>query len=319
MSHNERTIFMPVDSSKELALFLEKMRFLRGISQEDFTDGIISNRQYQRYVRGESPMPYHLIDLFAERLNVKKELLLLEFDNHTLKETLNIVNYFSAVVNKDVEQIVELKSKIDPDYIIDPDNRKTYRFTNLLENYNLKKISVDKFKTGISELIDYPKILSQSAMSILEVTVLSRILEIVSPQEQITIAKKIGGFLENPDLVWSGNQIITFNVIIFRLAKFYGVQKDYKNVINYCKLGIKFNTRTKSYNNLDYYYYFLALANFRLNNLEVYKEFLYKCYGALIVNNSPSRLQNFTQVIEKDFNINYKQFIIDYLKDKPGL
>ena len=93
---------MLIDSSKELALFLEKMRFLRGISQEDFTEGIISNRQYQRYVRGESPMPYHLIDLFAERLNVKKEALLLEFDNHTLKETLNITNYYSAVFNRDI-------------------------------------------------------------------------------------------------------------------------------------------------------------------------------------------------------------------------
>lgn len=319
MSHDERTIFMPVDSSRELALFLEKMRFLRGISQEDFTDGIISNRQYQRYISGESPMPYHLIDLFAERLNVKKELLLLEFDNHALKETLSIVNYFSAVVNRDVENIQQTKSKIDPNYIIDPDNRKSYRFTSLHEKYNFNKISVDEFKRGISEIIDYPKILSQTAMSILEVTILSRMLDIVSEQEQITIARKIGGFLENPDLVWSGNQIITFNVIIFHLTKFYGMQKDYKNVINYSKLGIKFNTRTKSYNNLDYYYYFLALAYYRLNDLGNYNLNLYKCYSALIVNDSPTRLQNFTQVIEKDFGINYKQFIIDYLKDKPGL
>ena len=51
--------------SKELALFLEQMRFSRGISQEDFTDGIISNRQYQRYINGSSAMPYHLLDAFC--------------------------------------------------------------------------------------------------------------------------------------------------------------------------------------------------------------------------------------------------------------
>src|SRR5690606_39442735 len=99
MSDKLKEKTMPVDSSKELALFLEKMRFLRGVSQEDFTDGIISNRQYQRYVRGESPMPFHLIDLFAERLNVSKDVLLLEFENYTLKVTLNIIIYYFTFVN----------------------------------------------------------------------------------------------------------------------------------------------------------------------------------------------------------------------------
>src|SRR5690606_16853010 len=168
MSYRERRFEMLIDSSKELALFLEKMRFLRGISQEEFTEGIISNRQYQRYVRGESPMPFHLIDQFAERLNVKKELLLLEFENHTLKETLNIINYFQAVASRDIEQINHFKSLIDPEYIIDPDNRKTYQFTVLNEEFLTNKISQDRFKSGLLNLIEYPKILTQSAMSIFE-------------------------------------------------------------------------------------------------------------------------------------------------------
>ncbi|MBN3490524.1 helix-turn-helix transcriptional regulator [Acholeplasma equirhinis] len=310
---------MLVDTSRELALFLEKMRFLRGISQEEFTEGIISNRQYQRYVRGESPMPYHLIDLFAERLNVRKEQLLLEFDNHTLKETMNIINYFQAVSNRDMDQINHYKSLIDPEYIIEPDNRKTYQLTKLNEDYILNKISQEQYKLGLLKLIEYPKILSQTAMSYFEVNVLSKLIDFVSTDEQNLIAQKIGNYLENPDLIWSGNQIVTFNVLIFRLARYYGIKEDYKSVITYSNLGIKMNTRSKSLNNLDYYFYFLALSYFRLNDQDKFKENLYKCYGALIANNNQSRMQFFTQVIEKDFKINYKEFIISYLKDKPGL
>ncbi len=320
MSYNFKEKTMPVDSSKELALFLEKMRFLRGISQEDFTDGIISNRQYQRYVRGESPMPYHLLDLFAERLNVKKEIIMLEFENHTVKEDQTIVDYHNSVMNFDFEKSTQLRKTISNDYIINPDNKKIFEYSYILEQFLSKKTSFEKCKTDLIELVNYPKILNQYAYSMVEIMILSSLLDFVSKDEQVKIATKIGTFLDNPELVWSGNQAITLNLVIFRLAKYYGVNDDHDNVIRYCKLGLKYNKRTFSYKNSEYYYYFLSISYFRTKQLDLFPEALVNCYFAIMIQeNAISKIQQFTKYIKDDFNIEFKDFVIDYLKNKPGL
>ncbi len=311
---------MPVDSSKELALFLEKMRFLRGISQEDFTDGIISNRQYQRYVRGESPMPYHLLDLFAERLNIKKEILLLEFETHEVKEIQLIYDYNNYVMSFNFEKAATLRKSIDNDFIIDPDNRFFFNYVKLMEMYLSKKSSLEHTRLELINSIDYPKILNQFAFSINEILVLSTLLDFVTKDEQTKIASKIESFLNNPDLVWTGNQAITLNLVIFRLAKFYGINDDHENVIRYCKLGLKYNKRTFSYKNSEYYYYFLSISYFRTNQLDLYSEAIVNCYFAIMIQeNATSKIQQFTKYIKDDFNIDFKNFVIDYLKNKPGL
>ncbi len=319
MSHDERRYKMIVNSSVELALFLEKMRFMRGISQEEFTVNIISNRQYQRYIKGDSPMPFHLLDAFAERLGVKKDLLLLEFDSNALKETFNIINYFSAVNGNEVDKINHYRSIITPEYIINPDNRNFYHYTTFLLDFKSKKISAQTFKTNVSKLINYPKTLQNTVMTYFEVIILSNLLDFVEVDEQLQIVKKLTDFFDNPDLVWSGNQLITYNIVIFRLAKYFGIKEDHENVIKYCKLGIKLNHRAKSYNNLEFYYYFLSLSYYRQNKILLYEESLYKCFNVLSFEDSSTKLTQFESWINKDFNIDFKQFIIDYLKRKPGI
>ena len=118
--------------SKDLALFLEQMRVSRGISQEEFTDGIISNRQYQRYINGSSAMPFHLLDEFAERLNVKKDFLLLEFDSYGIKETNNIMALYNAVNNGEIENAKKIQAEISPKYIMDSSNLKLYQYSQLI-------------------------------------------------------------------------------------------------------------------------------------------------------------------------------------------
>src|SRR5690606_19520665 len=169
MSYRERRFEMLIDSSKELALFLEKMRFLRGISQEDFTEGIISNRQYQRYVRGESPMPYHLLDLFAERLNLKKEIMLLEFENYAVKESQTIVDYHNSVMSYDFDKAAQIRKSINYEFIIYSENKQLYLYTKYMEDFATRKISVDRLKTLLFEMIDYPKMLTHSGYSMIEI------------------------------------------------------------------------------------------------------------------------------------------------------
>ncbi|WP_025724651.1 helix-turn-helix domain-containing protein [Acholeplasma granularum] len=305
--------------SRDLALFLEQLRVSRGLSQEDFTEGIISNRQYQRYINGSSAMPFHLLDAFSERLNIKKEILLLEFDNYASKETQLILDYFNAVSNKDLINASKIKENINSKYIMDYTNLMLYNFSELTETYILNKIDKIKYVSELSKLIDYPKILKKATVNTHEVVILSTLLDNVSETEKTQIVSKLSSFLSNPNLVWTGSEIITYNVVLFRLAKYSGIIKDFERVINFCNLGIKLNFKAKYFLNLEYYYYFLALSYFELNQKELFEENLYRCFTVLEVKDNHEKTMIMADIIKRDFNVDLIEFVNEYHRKKYKL
>ncbi|VEU82546.1 helix-turn-helix transcriptional regulator [Acholeplasma hippikon] len=310
---------MVVDYSKELALFLEKLRFLRGISQEDFTDGIISNRQYQRYVRGESPMPFHLINEFAVKLNIKKEDLILEFQNSSIDETTRVINYFSAVLNRDLEKIPVLKKKISREFLIELENKSLFKHAESVEFFFDKKISTDQLRRNLFELCNYPDVLNRVPISLNDALILSSILNYTDTNDKSQIANKILDVIENPKYTFSAYQITTFNILTFNLAKYHGRNKEFEKCIEICKIGISFNQRKESIQNMIQYYYFQALCYKELQNTDMMKYCLFKCYSSINISDSEEKMQFYTKLIETDFNINFDEFIADYIKNKKGL
>src|SRR5690554_1495004 len=298
--------------SKELALFLEQMRFSRGISQEDFTDGIISNRQYQRYINGSSAMPYHLLDAFAERLNTKKEILLLEFDNYAIKEAEIVLDFYNAINNNELDSAKSIGENITPQFILDNYNLKLYEHAKSLMDYRENKITKSDYIIYNKKLIDYPKILSHAAMTMIETVILSSLLPYTDDEEQNKIFPKIQSFLSNPNLIWTGSQILTFNMIIYMIAKYSGVKKDFVNVIQFCKMAISTNLKARYFLNLDYYYYFLALSYYNLGNKDLFELNLYKCYTTLEMMDNLTKTSKILNLVKKDFNMDLSQFAIDY-------
>src|SRR5690554_970502 len=293
------------------------MRVSRGISQEEFTDGIISNRQYQRYINGSSAMPFHLLDEFAERLNVKKDFLLLEFDSYGVKESNNIIAFFNAVNNGEIENAKKIQKEISPKFIMDSSNLKLYEYTLLIQNFKEKKSTLEIHVRNSKSLIDYPKILNSPAMTMVETVILVDLLDYTKDEkEQQQIFNKIKAFINNPSLVWTGSQILTYNILMFKVAKYSGLKKDFDSVIHFCNIAIKLNYKSKYFLNLDFYYYFLALAYHRKNMLSLYEENLYQCYTALEMMKSSDKTANIRAMAKKDFDVDLSDFAIEYQKRK---
>lgn len=305
-----------MDYSKELALFLEKIRFQRGISQEDFTDGIISNRQYQRYVRGESPMPFHLLNDFAIKLNLKKEDLIIEFQNRSIDETSRILNYFSSLTIKNHDQIETIKSKISRDFILESDNLKLYDHTVALEKYLKKEISVETLESMLVKICNFPKILETFPISLVDALILSSLLTYTKSKDKELISSKIIDLIKNPNYTFTAYQITVINILIFSLAKFYGINKNFDKCVEICSFGISFNKRKDSTLNLFEYYYFMTLSYFKLENIEKFELYLFKCYNGLNLLLSDSKKSYYKSLIEKDFSINLDEFALKYIKEK---
>jgi len=76
--------------SKELCNYLERLRSARNMSQESFTTGITSLRQYRRYLSGESDLPFQVIDQLCDRLGIQTINLIRELETARIEESKEI-------------------------------------------------------------------------------------------------------------------------------------------------------------------------------------------------------------------------------------
>jgi len=302
--------------SKELCIFLERLRFARNISQETFTEDVVSIRQYRRYLSGESDIPFQMIAKLTSKLGVKTDSLLREFEVAKNEETALINKLYNLAISYQYDEFIKTSSKIPLDHIIEFSNRVMYQHSIILNNLLAKKITIEEAASANARLINYPKILTQQLMTTVEMLILSSLLDLSNPSEHQQIVEKIVEFVNDKSVVISGGNEKIFTLVLQRLAKYMGVLKDYENVIKYCKSGIKRNIDMYSFYLLDYFYYYNALANYRLGNFEEYEKNIVSCFNILQIDIANKKMERFTKWINKDFDINFEEFVVNYLQNK---
>ncbi|MFU8793399.1 MAG: hypothetical protein ACNA7K_05170 [Acholeplasmataceae bacterium] len=303
---------MPDHPSRELALFFEKLRFQRQMSQEEFATDIVSLRQYRRYLNGDCEIPYRVLNQFSEKLGFKSEHVILELESERLFETRTINAFYNAVANQDMIEADRILKDIDKRYILDKSNITVYEHALNLYRYNQKKINLGQLIDHTKQLINYPKILSNKTMSSAELIILSSLLNYPDVEQRDGIVEKLNEVINNTVHIISGlNDRMTL-LILFRLAKYTGAQKDFETTLNYCNKAISYNQLQHMNYLLDYFYYYKALCHYRLQEVDAYEHSVYQCYNILEVSQNKSKKSKFKTLIEEDFKIDLDLFIINY-------
>jgi len=304
-------------NSQELSNFLERVRRGRKITQEDFVDGICSLRQYQRYRRGESEIPYERLDKFADRLGIPYKKLLNLFEDAKNKQSKLVADYYNAVVTNRKSEKKKMKALIDIDIIIDEENVLFYKHASLVDKYYDNKITEEEVIHLNSELINYPDILKHEYITDVEILILSFMLTFITLELRNQLLRRLSELFNNEssiitDGISSSDRINA--LIIMRLAQAYGLDHDFDNVIKFSDIGIESGKVTKQYYLFEYFYYFKALAHFRLEEYREYEDALFRCYNVLHMEGTQEKIDHFTKLIENDFKIDYHTFIMKYLK-----
>ena len=128
--------------SKELCIFLEHLRSSRNLSQEQFTDQVVSLRQYRRYLSGESEIPFQVIQQLAEKISVKTDSLLREFENAKIAETEMVLKLFNFASNYAHDEFTKLSKENPLKHVIDKTNQLMYQHSIILDEYYSKKLTV---------------------------------------------------------------------------------------------------------------------------------------------------------------------------------
>lgn len=301
-------------NSMELANYLEKIRFGRNVSQEEFVHGIVSIRQYQRYKNGDSVIPYEKIDQFAEKLGINTKKLLAEFESARNLQYRKINNFYNAVANNDYKNAINLKRELDADLIISDESNKYYKHANIVFRYYSRELSLDEVIQQVSDLIGYPEILKQKYFTDVEVLILSFLLSVFTGKQQEMLLTRLNALFETSENIMTGDSEYIFTLILMRIAKTYGIKRDYPKVIYYCQIGIDRGNKQKQYYLWEYFYYFKALAHFALGQKEEFDDSLLKCFNVLYMDGNHSKIQKFTTLIEKDFDIEFNKYVISLIE-----
>ncbi len=301
-------------NSMELSNYLEKIRYGRKLTQEDFVDGVVSLRQYQRYRSGECEIPYEKLQQFAEKLGIPSRKLLKEFEKKKSEQLRMINEFYNAVVNQDYTSAKEQEDELKNDIIIEEEMAVFFQHALVLFDYNQGRLSRTDAAHKNAELIDYPNVLKQEYFTDIEVLVLSSLLSFLDVPQQQPILERLSELFDRQTNIISSENDMIYIMILMRLSKSFGMQKNFPQVIRFCDLGIERGKAYKQYYLWEYFYYYKALAYFRLEDYVNYEDSLFRCYNVLHMEGNKKKIELFTGYIEKDFNINFHNFVLNYLK-----
>jgi hypothetical protein len=303
--------------SEELCVYLERLRSARNISQETFVSDVVSIRQYRRYLNGESDIPFPVVDVLCMKLGIQTIDLLKEMETERFKESSRMINFYNMIVNNSLSEAKAFIQETNPNQIIDPENRILFQHGLLVLKNVMSEITKPEYYKATKALLGYPKFSKKTIFTEVEMLIMSSLLDYSeNPTETHEIYNKLKGHLSDRSIVLSSTQTSSINLTLFRLAKYSGRNKQFEDVIEYCKIGIKNNLSTRSFYLMDYFFYFSALAYYRLGDMENYQTMLIKCFNVLHFEGIEKKIQKFTNLINSDFSIHFQDFVLNYYKNQ---
>jgi tetratricopeptide (TPR) repeat protein len=292
---------------------MENIRYDRNITLEKYLFGVISQRQYYRYKRGETEVPFDVILKFANKLEITLIKLISSFHEEAAKQKEVIRKYINLILNNQIKEAKKLIKEKGKYIEIDDEIEFFYNVAQLFLEYRLNFLNIDDVIQKLKVNVHYDKIMNNESLHDNEIYVLGLIME-HSEKDRDDILYKINQLRINKKLLLSGN--VLFNAqVYFWIIKNLGRQEKYHDVIEIAQEAIKYNKENYSTYANEYFYYYLALAYYRTNNQEAFEEAL-KNVILYVLRLEGRKKNHFIEMIKKDTGIDYLDFLINKLGEE---
>lgn len=293
--------------------YIENLRYDRDITQEELVFGVCDIRTYKRYRTGTHKIPLQVLLGFSNKLEINLVSMLSDFEKAKQQETEMLNNLYNSIADAS-SNTEELINRLEKVKIIDQENQLYFDYSLLLYQFSQKRLSQHEFLTKLLSLIRYEKMMRKKKYTDVEVLILGSLLDYEGKYNRKDIVIKLEGLIHNQE-----NNFVCKNakyvspVILMRLSKYYGANGDYHLVKKYCQMGIEILTKTRSSYLVEYFYYYLALANYKTNNVKEFEQNLFQTFNSIYLHGNDSKQEKFLKLILSDFHLNYSQFMNEYL------
>lgn len=297
--------------TKKLLEYMENLRVGRKISQSDYLNEIVSQRHYYRYRRGETEIPFDILNKLASRLDIPLLKIIASFQENILAEKDIVWDLYNVVVGRKFDEANQILKNNNDLLLIDNENRLYYSLAKILLKYFQNHITNEELVDAIIEIGNYPDIMKKQILHDNEVYILGLIMQFSDKHRGETL-EKLDQLRKNNKLLLSGNNILKFQ-IYFWIIKNYGRMSRFDGVIDIADMAIKLSEKYKSYYLLEYFYYYKALAFYKTGRYDEFEKELTYTIRALCLVDKHNR-NRFFKTIEKDTDINVKEFIFNKLE-----
>jgi len=290
--------------AKGFALYIESLRKSRKISREDFVENIMSIRQYQRHLKGETSISNDKIFLLVDKLEMDFFDIYNSYVRKDETEYKNIYNIYSQIVNLDYKKAHQLIIKTDKNSIHSNYNKSFYNYCKITVQNKLRLISDSMAINKLKANIDYPECLDIKILNSVElITLISISGHLLEKDKDDRIANFLYDILINRKLLVGRELDNTMPSIFATTCKLLGILGEHKKVLEISQEGIEFCFKNQILNSLVHLLYYKSLALLNLVRKDEAIQTAKRAFMLLEVEGHSEKMQNFECLLEKHFNM----------------
>jgi len=292
------------NTSQEFGLFIDSIRSSRNMSREDFVDGIISTRQFQRYLKGESSITNDKIFQLIDRLEMNILNVYKLFINRQNTEYNYISNLYNLIVLFNYKDAFAIINKTDVDSFSSKYNKSFFIYCKITTLYNLKIISKDMAMNQYKNLINYPKCLEYSNINFIElITLISLSSYQLNYKNDKNIAYFLYRVLKQENLEADVEISRKLPSLIGTTCQTLGMLENNDKVIKLAQHGIDICLKSQVTNSLPNLFYYKSLSLLNMGEREKALIEVKKTFMLLEIQNNTEKIAIFDSLLKKHFNI----------------
>lgn len=295
--------------NNSFAQFIEELRISRNLSRDEFLEGIISKRQYQRFLNGESSIKNDIMTQLLSKLEINsldvyyQNIINSEQHSKDIRKAHELYisfKYTEAYKILHSIKIEDVKSSYDTKFY-------TYLLT-ALEIY-FKKLPESVGVEKIANMINYPEILDSQMLTLLEINTLLYISDYMIKKKN---DHRIPSFLYKvfKDEANIYNQINPFYrpILYSSLSRALGVVDEHEKSVKIADIGIKQCEQDQILAGLGHLLYYKAIGLKYMNKSEnEILPVLKQLKHTLEIFNNKTKKEFFISALERNFTVAYTE------------
>ena len=282
----------------QFAKHIEKLRISRNFSRESLLEGIISDRQYRRYLKGESSIQSNFLNKIIERMDLDIITVYTNFQNNndnilsTIKESYNLIR------GTEFQKSRKLLEALDENELGSNYNLKFYNFCII--NLDIKQKRIKK-STGFNLLaanINYPDCLKKNTLNFYEIVTLIAISDYFHEEKgDEKIVSYLYSLLSDEDFTSIGLHFTYLPSIYANVGKTLFKQKDYLKALQISDIGIKVCRKYELFNALSNILYHKAACLKKLERFSETDDVLETLKALLLVEGNEKKREAYLKTI----------------------
>jgi transcriptional regulator with XRE-family HTH domain len=289
--------------NNSFAQFIEELRISRNMNREDFLDGIISKRQYQRFLNGESSIKNDVMTKLLERIELNS--IDLYYQYLTLKglHSKEILDVHELVTNFEFNKAYNKLQQVNFNSIKNDYDKKFFTYLDTLVKIKLNKIPKSTGNEKLIDLVNYPEVLNSTVLNFLEINTLVFISDyLILEKKDFKVPNYLFNLFRDKPAFFNMTNPYYKPVLYSNVSRSLGIIEEFEKSVQVANWGIEQCRKYQIYSGLNSLLYYKALGEEELYDDDRSKKTIVRLLHSLEVFNLPSK-ETYYNAIQKNFNL----------------